>query len=48
MILLPPAPGATIAVNYVGAVPYFSGLRTIDMLGLTDPEIARTPIRHVE
>lgn len=37
-------PGATIAVNYVGAVPYFSGLRTIDMLGLTDPEIARTPI----
>jgi hypothetical protein len=37
-------PGAVIAVNYVGALPYHSGLRTIDMLGLTDPVIARTPI----
>jgi hypothetical protein len=36
---------ATIALNYAGAVPYVSGLRTIDMLGLTDPAIARTPIR---
>jgi len=36
---------ATIAVNYAGAVPYVSGLRTIDMLGLTDVAIARTPIR---
>jgi hypothetical protein len=35
---------ATIAVNYAGAVPYVSGLRTIDMLGLTDVAIARTPI----
>lgn len=38
-------PGTTLAVNYVGAVPYYSELPTIDMLGLTDPEIARTPIR---
>lgn len=35
---------ATIALNYVGAVPYRSGLRAIDMLGLTDAEVARTPI----
>ena len=32
---------ATIALNYVGAVPYVSGMRAIDMLGLTDSEIAR-------
>jgi len=38
-------PDATIALNYVGAVPYVSGLRAIDMLGLTDKTIARTPIR---
>jgi hypothetical protein len=39
------APGdLTIAVNYVGALPYHSGLATIDMLGLTDRTIARTPI----
>jgi hypothetical protein len=38
-------PGTTLAVNYVGALPYHAGLPTIDMLGLTDPEIARTPIR---
>lgn len=38
-------PGTWIAVNYVGALPYYSGLPTIDMLGLTDPAIARTPIR---
>ena len=35
---------ATIALNYVGAVPYRSGLRAIDMLGLTDATVARTPI----
>jgi hypothetical protein len=33
---------ATIALNYVGAVPYRSGLRSIDMLGLTDAEVARS------
>jgi hypothetical protein len=37
-------PEVTIAVNYVGALPYHAGLRTIDMLGLTDVTIARTPI----
>lgn len=36
--------GTWIAVNYVGALPYFAGLPTIDMLGLTDPVIAGTPI----
>jgi len=38
-------PGATLAVNYVGALPYASGLVTLDMLGLTEPAVARTPIR---
>jgi hypothetical protein len=38
-------PGTWVAVNYVGALPYYSGLPTIDMLGLTDPVIAHTPIR---
>lgn len=39
------APGdATIALNYVGAVPYRSGLLAIDMLGLTDEAVAATPI----
>lgn len=37
-------PGATLAVNYVGALPYASGLVTLDMLGLTEPAVARTPI----
>jgi len=36
------APGTVIALNPVGAVPYFSELRTIDMLGLTDRHIANT------
>jgi hypothetical protein len=37
--------GTWVAVNYVGALPYYSGLPTIDMLGLTDVAIAHTPIR---
>lgn len=32
-----------IALNSAGATPYFSGLRTVDMLGLTDDTIARSP-----
>lgn len=36
-------PGATLATDAAGKIPYFSGLRTIDMLGLTDAHIA-----HVE
>ena len=40
------APSSTvIALNYVGAVPYRSGLKAIDMLGLTDPVVGQTPIR---
>jgi hypothetical protein len=37
-------PGDLIAVNTAGAVPYFAGLPTIDMLGLTDATIASRPI----
>ena len=37
-------PGTVIAVNYVGALPWESGLPTIDMLGLTDAEVGRAPI----
>jgi hypothetical protein len=37
-------PDATLAVNYVGALPYASGLVALDMLGLTEPAVARTPI----
>lgn len=36
-------PGATLAVDAAGKIPYFSGLPAIDMLGLTDAHIA-----HVE
>ncbi len=37
-------PGTTrIALDCVGAVPYFSGLPTIDRLGLTDAWIAHAP-----
>jgi len=31
----------TIATNAAGAIPYYSGLKTIDMLGVNDPWIAR-------
>ncbi|HEX6850112.1 MAG TPA: hypothetical protein VF139_01805 [Candidatus Polarisedimenticolaceae bacterium] len=37
-------PGTVIAVNYVGALPWESGLPTIDMLGLTDAAVGRSPI----
>lgn len=36
-------PGATVAVDAAGKIPYFSGLRAIDMLGLNDRHIARRP-----
>lgn len=32
---------SVLATDAAGKIPYFSGLRTIDMLGLTDPHIAR-------
>jgi hypothetical protein len=31
---------STVALNVVGAIPYYSRLKTIDMLGLTNKEIA--------
>jgi arabinofuranosyltransferase len=37
-------PGASVALTVAGAIPYHSGLRTIDRLGLTDAEIARSEI----
>src|ERR1700687_3816614 len=36
--------GDLIAVNPAGAVPYYSNLPAIDMLGLTDETIARRPV----
>lgn len=38
-------PEAILASDAVGKVPYFSGMRTIDMLGLTDVHIAHAPPR---
>ncbi len=38
------APGDWIAVNTAGSLPFASRLPTIDMLGLTDAQIARRPI----
>ncbi len=37
-------PGDWIAVNTAGSLPFASRLPTIDMLGLTDAQIARRPI----
>lgn len=37
------APDRLLAIDAAGKVPYFSGLRTIDMLGLTNRVIARSP-----
>jgi hypothetical protein len=34
-------PGASIAVTTAGAIPYYSGLPAIDMLGINDRAIAR-------
>lgn len=38
------APGASLAVLPAGAMPYYSGLPTVDMLGLTDATIAHTEV----
>lgn len=40
--ILPPT--ARIALNPAGAIPYYSGLYTIDMLGLNDEHIAHTDV----
>ena len=37
-------PGSLIATNTGGSVPYYSGLRTVDMLGLNDVHIAHRRI----
>ncbi len=37
-------PDTRIAVNVVGRIPYHSGLPTLDLYGLTDRAVARTPI----
>ena len=36
----------TIAVMAAGAIPYYSDLRTVDMLGLSDPWVARHGISY--
>lgn len=36
-------PGAWVALGDAGALPYYSGLRVIDLYGLMNPEIARLP-----
>jgi len=38
------APSDLIAVNTAGSLPYTARVPTIDMLGLTDPRIARRPV----
>jgi hypothetical protein len=37
-------PGETVATNSAGSIPYYSGLRAIDMLGLTDAHIASVKV----
>ncbi|HCU80491.1 MAG TPA: hypothetical protein DGN60_04930 [Chloroflexi bacterium] len=40
--------GALLAVEAAGKIPYYSGLKTIDMLGLNDRYIARTQTTFFE
>ena len=37
-------PGQTLALAPIGKIPFFSGMYTIDMLGLVDPVIAHEPV----
>ena len=37
-------PDTLIAIHSAGCIPYYSGLPTIDMWGLTDAHIARAPV----
>src|SRR5574341_239463 len=37
------SPAATIAVHAAGQIPYYSQRRTIDLLGLNDPVVAKAP-----
>lgn len=43
-------PGAWIATGDIGALPYYSGLRVLDLYGLVNPEVARMqgPALHPE
>ena len=38
------APEEVIALRPAGAIPYYSGLRSLDMHGLNDVRIARMPL----
>jgi hypothetical protein len=38
------SPNATIAVHAAGQIPYYSNRRTIDLLGLNDPIVAKGPL----
>jgi arabinofuranosyltransferase len=38
-------PGAVVAVGAAGRIPYYSGRRTLDILGLTDLHIAHLEVR---
>lgn len=38
------SPDATIAVHAAGQIPYYSERRTIDLLGLNDPIVAKGPV----
>ncbi len=40
-------PPGSVAVMAAGAVPYYSGLRGVDVLGKSDPHVARLPPRGV-
>lgn len=37
------APSALLATNVAGRIPFYSKLRTLDLLGLADPIVARSP-----
>jgi hypothetical protein len=39
--VFPPPSDVTIATTAAGAIPFYSGLRTVDMLGLNDTHVAR-------
>lgn len=36
-------PNTTVAVGAIGAIPFYSGLRVIDLVGLADTHVARLP-----
>jgi len=40
--------GGLLAVDAAGKVPFYSGLRTVDMLGLNDEHIAHLPAQYFE